>query len=256
MIEAPRLVYQGGKPEEHRKRRTEIQDEMDDGRDGFSDCEETSALSLIAKLTMLFKTADILGQVLKSQYAKIKKPRRNMLVDELMSAPLRALSDFYREMNNSQDGLKADIDAAIKKKGAVSNTEERNAIAGRVASELVQLVTFLFIYKAAQNVNSENLAENVSEAVKNNGSLAYRLVELAALLDSPRPIPRRILRELSANNSADLIVNRLIRMLVLNRLYMFKTTEGDMQWLSSELDVEIKTQHSISYTDSSRRLLR
>ena len=256
IVDAPLLVYKGGKPAEHRLRRTELQDQMDDGGDGFSDCEETSALSFISKLTMLFKTADILGQVLKSQYAKIRKPRRTMLVEELISAPLRALGFFYREMSSNPDGLKAEIEAAIKKKGDVPDIEERKTIAGKVASELVQLVTFAFVYKAAQNVNSENLSENVSDAVKGDGSLSFRLVELAALLDSPKPIPRTLLKDLYKSNSDDIIISRLIRVLVFNRLYMFKTTESDMQWLSNELDIRLKMQHEISYIDSTQRKLK
>jgi UDP-2,3-diacylglucosamine pyrophosphatase LpxH len=256
IVEAPRLIYKGGKPASHRQRRTEIQDEMDDGHDGFADCEEKSTLSVISKLTKLFKTADILGQALKSQYSKIKRPRRTMLVEELISAPLRALACFYRDISINQDRLRAEIEATIKRKGDISDPEEQKSIARRIASELVQLFTFGFVQRAAQNVNSENLAENVSEVVMKNGSLAFRLVELAALLDSPKPIPRDLLLQIHKASDDDLIVARLIQSLVLTRLYMFKTNEGDMQWLSDKLDIRIKTQHSISYADSSRRLVK
>src|SRR5690606_20373584 len=65
---APKLTYSGGKPQEHRVRRNQLQDEFDDGHDGLLDSEEeTEELSLIAQMTMLFKTTEILGQVLKNQ---------------------------------------------------------------------------------------------------------------------------------------------------------------------------------------------
>jgi hypothetical protein len=54
----------------------------------------------------------------------------------------------------------------------------------------------------------------------------------------------------------DLVAGRLMNIMVLNRLYMFKTTEQDMQWLSEELKLDIGTQHVITYQEKKRRLLK
>jgi hypothetical protein len=43
--------------------------------------------------------------------------------------------------------------------------------------------------------------------------------------------------------------------MVMRRMYMFKTTEGDKQWLFSKLGIEIRAQHAIDYkTRKSKRL--
>lgn len=115
--DAPKLIYSGESPSQHRKKICEIRDDLDDGHDGLAELEEKSAeLSLIAQMTMLFKTTEILGQVLKNQYAKIQRTRKAVLLEELFNGPLRALQDFYRYFENNTDALVAEIDAAIQRK--------------------------------------------------------------------------------------------------------------------------------------------
>ena len=109
--------------------------------------------------------------------------------------------------------------------------------------------------KTAQGANSDNLLENVSDAVKKNGTLAFKLIELCIHLDSPKPLPRRKLEQLYKVAKKDLMAAKLIHIMVLNRLYMFKTTEHDMQWLSSKLKLDIGIQHAITYHEGKQRLI-
>jgi hypothetical protein len=62
------------------------------------------------------------------------------------------------------------------------------------------------------------------------------------------------LKQLFNEIKSDLVANRVVRIMVLNRLYMFKTTERDMQWLSVELGIDLGTQHAITYQERQRKL--
>lgn len=254
---APKLMYSGDTPVEHRKQRSVLMDEMDDGQDGLAESEEDSnELSLLAKMTMLFKTTEILGQVLKNQYAKIQRNRKGDLLEELFNGPLRALRDFYDFFENNPDALTAEIEAAIQRKGGVQNEEKRKAIASRVVAGLIQIITFSFIIRAAQGANTDSLSEDVRDVVNRNGTFAFKLIELCIHLDTPKAIPRRMLKQLLKEAEKDLVANRLMKMMVLNRLYMFKTTEQDMQWLNGELKLDIGIQHIITYQEKRRRLIK
>lgn len=254
--DAPKLIYSGETPVEHRKKRSVLRDEMDDGQDGLTELEEDSnELSLVAQMTMLFKTTEILGQVLKNQYAKIQRNRKGNLLEELFNGPLRALRDFYNFFEENPDALVAEIEAAIQRKGSIQK-EEHKAIARRVVSGLIQLVTFTFVMRAAQGANTDSLSEDVRDIVIKNGSLAFRLIELCIHLDSPKALPRQDLKQLFKEAQKDLVATRLMTIMVINRLYMFKTTEKDMQWLSGELDIDIGTQHVITYQEKKRRLIK
>jgi hypothetical protein len=88
-----------------------------------------------------------------------------------------------------------------------------------------------------------------------NNTLAFRLIELAVVLDSPRPLPRSLLKQLSKDTSGNLIAARILQGLVLTRLYMFKTSEVDMQWVSNELGLSIDGLHVITYAKKRARRL-
>lgn len=255
--DAPKLIYSGGAPVEHRKQRSVLRDEMDDGQDGLAELEEDSNdLSLLAQITMLFKTTEILGQVLKNQYAKIQRNRKGNLLEELFNGPLRALRDFYEFVEKNPDALAGEIEAAIQRRGSVIEEDKRKAIARQVVVGFIQLVTFAFVMRAAQGANSDSLSEDVRDVVNKNGTLAFKLIELCILVDSPKAIPRQKLKQLFKEAEKDLVAGRLMKIMVLNRLYMFKTTEQDMQWLSEELKLDIGTQHVITYQEKKRRLLK
>ena len=248
--DAPNLTYSGEKPVEHRTRRNQLQDELDDGRDGLLESEEkTEELSLIAQITMLFKTTEILGQVLKNQYPKIQRARKGALLEDLFNGPLRAIRDFYSYLERNPDALVAEIEAAIQRKGNIKNPEKRQIFAKKVVASLIQIVTFSFLMRAAQSANSESLLENVEEVVSKADAPAFKIIELGILLDSSKAIPRTALKHLFKEMKTDFVASRVIQIMIINRLYMFKTSEQDMQWISQELKIDLATQHAITYQE-------
>jgi hypothetical protein len=255
--EAPQLKYSGERPTDHRKRRNAIQDELDDGNDGLVETEEKSSeLSLAAQITMLFKTTEILGQVLKNQYAKIPRNRKSDLLTELFNGPLRALNNFYDFFRKNPDSLVAEIEATIQRKGKSKKDDERKSIARKVVASIIQVITFSFVMKAAQGANSDSLLEDVRNVVNKNDNLAFKLIELCILLDSPKPIPKSKLKQLYIESKKDVIAERLLKIMVLHRLYMFKTPEQDIQWLTSELKLDIADQHVIAYGSETKKMRR
>ena len=255
--DSPKLTYTGEHPIEHRKRRDARLDELDDEKDGLADSEEESDnLSLIAQLTMLFKNTEILGQILKNQYSKIPRIRKGELLNELFNGPLRALRDFYNFIEKNPDALVAEIEAELFRKRKTDKEEDRKRIAKKVVAGIVQIVSFAFILKASQGANSDSLIEDVRDIVSKNDTLAFKLIELCIHLDSPKAIPRTMLKHIYNESKNDMIAARLIQLMVLNRLYMFKTAEQDMQWLSAELNLDIGMQHSITYQDKKRKLIK
>lgn len=247
---APTLSYTGEKPTAFRAKANEYRDELDNGSDGLAESEEpTNDLSLLAQMTMLFKTMEILGQVLKNQYSKIQRPRKQELIEDLFNAPLRALGDFFKYFNDNPDALIADIEKAIAKKGKSVSEDQRNQLARKVVAGVIQAVTFSFVLRAAQSANSESLIEDISAVVKNNKSIAFKIIETGVHLDSAKPIRKSELKMLNSECKGDLIATQVLRLFALNHLYMFKTSEQDMQWLSKELNIDLSFQHAIAYQD-------
>ena len=90
--DAPKLIYSGESPHEHRQRASELRDQLDDGEDGLAATEEkTTELSLFAQVTSLLKTTEILGQIVKNQYAKISRVDKQALISELCNRSINPI---------------------------------------------------------------------------------------------------------------------------------------------------------------------
>lgn len=255
---APKLEYTGEQPAEHRERLNKRHDEIDedDNKDGLADKEESSdELSLIAQITALFKTMDILGQVLKNQYSKIQRPRKRSLLQELFNGPLRVLHNFYDLFEKYPDFLVAEIDAAISRKRKSDTDFERRRIASNIVAGLVQFLSFAIIVRAGQGASSDNLFEDIEAVVNENKSLAYKLIQLYIYLDSPKPLPKQQLIQVKREAQTNSIAGRIMEQAIFNRLYMFHTTEADMQWLSTVFKIDIGKQHSLNYLESKSKLV-
>jgi len=253
--DAPKLVYSGETPEEHRRKANALRDNVVNETDDADEAEEESGeLSIVAQVTMLFRTIEILGQVLKNQYAKIERPRKGAILEGLFNGPLRALKSFYEFCERNPEGMVLAIEAVMRRKGEL-NEKERRLLARRVVAGLVQVLTFSFLWRAARAANAEALREDVRGVVDGGASVAFRLIDLCIDLDSPRPIPRQKLLGLEREGQRDVMLGRVMLLAVINRLYMFKTSEKDMQWLSAKMGLAIKGQHTITYEQRRQRLI-
>jgi hypothetical protein len=232
-------------------------DRFEPDGDGLADAEELSEkLSLSAQITMLFKTIEILGQILKDQYARIQRPRKVELLKELFNGPMRALADFVEFIGKNPAALVLAVDAELTRKSAVVDEQRRKEIARKAVASITQLVTWSFVMRTAETVSSESLLEDIESAVKKEKTLAFRLIELAVVLDSPKSLPRKILRDIYRDAQQQFVAERILYLTVLHRLYMFKTSENDMQWLSAEMNINLEEQHKITYQQNTNRRIR
>lgn len=265
--DAPALMYKGGAPEDHRDEKNRELDEIDqdsDGRDGMMDAEETSeSLSLSSQIVMLFKTTEILGQILKNQYSTIRRPVKRELLHALFDGNLKAISKFFSSIGDKSDRTLSRVKKAIEETGKISDGAQRDKLARRFLAEVIQSVSVGIISHAASSISSDDLSEEVSDAAKpstlrefgrEDASTAYKIIELAVRLDSGKAIPRVLLEDLYAAKKSDLIANRIIKLLVLTRLYMFRTSEADMKWIASKIEIPLDQQHQITYSAAGRKI--
>lgn len=252
-----KLIYTGEQPTEYRDRANKLKDAYCANGDGLAEKEETTPeLSGFAQLIMLLKTTEILGQMLKNQYATIRKDTKIELIHDIFNGPLRALADFYQYLLSNPEVFYKDVESLFIRKRSNRTQEEIDAIVRNLVSKIVQGLSYVFLYKAAHSVNSERLHEEVEQCVRSNTTTAFLLIKLLTHLDSPKPIPRHLIEELIPLVENDFLTHNLLRIAVLQRLYMFKTTEKDMQWLSSMMGLSMSKQHAITYHSTRRRMIK
>ena len=253
----PKLAYHGEDPEKMRDKVNRVRDELDDGDDGLVDQKQAgNELGFLAELIALFKTVEILGQILKNQIASIPRTKRVELLEVLMKGPLRALKAYFDMFMADRVSAEAEIAAMLERNHRIADETERHEIAKRLLAQFLQFASYGFVAKAVSSVSSDSLQEDVDAAAKSLDSPAARLISLGVRLDGPGQLPRRELSKAKAETEKDFMGARVLQFLTLRRLYMFRTSAQDQQWLSSQEVLDIKAQQAIAFRTRQTRILR
>ncbi|WP_448213480.1 metallophosphoesterase [Colwellia sp. MEBiC06753] len=248
---APSLEFNKKTPHENRQelsKKKEIVEQRNPDNFLKDEEEDPSNLNLATRLTMLFKTVDILSQIIKSNPTKFQRPKKVEILKSIFSAPLRALQDFYNFLEKHPNALIETINFDLASKSNKLSQEERETIARQAVSRVIQGVSGSFIIKTAQIVNSEVLQPDVPKAVQDNNTLAFELIDLAISLDNHKPIQRSKVKYLFDKTEENMVARKAFDVIILNRLHMFKPYEQDMVWLESELKYNLDQQHKIGYS--------
>jgi len=114
-----------------------------------------------------------------------------------------------------------EIERFIAEHDSALTDEKRKQLARDAAFWLVGAVSFGSIYKTAASVGSEHLRESISAVAESNNTDAYRLIELAVKLEGQGNIPYPLIKELTKRTEGNAFSRHILKMLVLNYLYMF-----------------------------------
>lgn len=247
---APRLVLAGGDVIEHRREVRAMQDEITEGsgrvETGDNDTEaEGETLPLFSKLTLLFKTVEILGQILKNQYATIPNNEKARLLEHAFSGPLRALKDFFEVVGTDTDMIVGEVERFIAEHESNISEEKRAKIARDAVFLMIVAISFGSLYKTASSVGSEHLRETISAVADKNDTVAFRLIELCVKLESQGGIPFSLITALKKRTKDNSFAYHILQRMAYHYLYMFKTKESDKQRLCAELGIPMATQRVI-----------
>ena len=156
-----RLVFSGGDPEENRRLRGEIHDEIEkrDENSSLHTKELEGDLDLPAKLNGLYKTIEILGQILKNHYGTLRNDYKMELMREVYEGPLRALREFLEAIENDRDAIITDLEVAIEDASKELGESDLKQLAKRILFEFVGMFTFAFLFKTSTSVASVHLRD-------------------------------------------------------------------------------------------------
>ena len=252
----PALAYRGEKPEDVREQANKHRDELDDGTDGLVDSKQPDGHeAFIPQMVALLKTVEILGQILKNQVATMGRTKRVELLQLLLRASLRAIRAVFAQFLAAKDEAQGELVEMLRMMNKDDDEEKRKKLAQRLLAQLMQISAFGFIAKAIISISSDDLAEDIDAAAKKVGTPAAKLIAAGVRLDSPRELPRSELRNLLADIKDDFIAMRVLQMLTLRRLYMFRTSEQDKQWLASQSVLGLKFQHAVDMRSRTQKKL-
>ena len=203
----------------------------------------------------LLKTVEILGQILKNQISTVNRAKRVDLLEMLLKAPLRLVRAYFAQFLADRDQAQSELVEMLRTMNKDDDDDKRKKLAQRLLAQLMQISSFAFIAKTITSISSDELQEDIDAAAKKVGTPAAKLIAAGVRLDSPRELPRSELRSLLADIKTDFIAMRVLQMLTLQRLYMFRTSEQDKQWLASQSVLGLDMQHAVDLRTRSQKKL-
>ncbi|HJU99047.1 MAG TPA: metallophosphoesterase [Burkholderiaceae bacterium] len=232
--------------ENSREESDKIAAETDDMPDALPD--ENGELDFVAKFLLLFKTSEILGQVLKNYYGSLEKPFKNSLLKEVFDGPLRALGLQISEISKDLDGFVAYIENVAFKNEKNLNVDERKKLARKVAVSFLGWLGTSIVSSAAFYVASEKLRDDIAAVVEGNPTIAYRLIEMGTRLVRPGNLPiaeiEKLVRDIKDNHFAF----QILQSLGVGHLYLFHTNISDKDKLCNLLKITPDNAKKIEVT--------
>lgn len=257
IIDIPKLVYRDTDVKEYKEDELRIRDEIERTEKESAPASDTitnyNELDTFSKLNMAFKTLELIGQILKSYHGSIKGKEKYIYCEEAYSLGLRALNSFLSMIVEHTDALIKEIENIISKKG-ITKEEEKEKVARKFVFNLSTIVSFHFIKKISNSIGTYNLLETYAKVLNNNPAVAVKLIDISIKLDHLRSLPyidiKNLQDEIYKNNKMSY---SLLKALVINHLYKFKTDHRELQRICDLLNIPIKQQRSIKLKSGQKK---
>ena len=248
---APHIAYRESQSEsakhdivEEDERVSENLEKADKIADRESKEPEIVAMNIVAELNALFKGIEILGMALKADYGDLKSDQKQRYLSTIVDGGLRGLRGFAEIFGESPDYVVALIEEKLLSKMGVP-PEKRKQLAKKVVFTVISTIALGFVRKIGGSIGSRNLYPAIKRLVTADKSNAYKLIEVAALLETPGPLPFGKLDALKSDLSNRAFAFSVLRRLALIRVYMYETPQTEKQKLFNILGIKVETQMAI-----------
>jgi hypothetical protein len=255
--ELPEIVYRNMEVKKLREKRLEVKDEIERKNMETASSQEVdnhskpSVSDFTAKNNMAFKTIEIMGQIVRNYYGSIKADEKFLLTEETYFIGLRALNSFLSIISENIERLANLIQRIIEEMDP--NQSDIKNLARKFIFNLSCMVSFAFIKKVAESVGSRDLFETYRKISEVHQTNAVKLIEISIKLDQSRSLPYYEIRTLKENFEDNLMAMVLLKILVIDHLYMYDTNYMEKQRICSLLGIPIEKQRTIDLISPTKK---
>jgi len=225
--------------------------ERDDNVAIYKEPEYTKELSSIkeldqiSQLNLLFKTSEILGQILKGRYGSIRKDAKAELIKELFEAPLRGINFFLSLVNSEPDALVQEISSRIQTKVATVDKEHADKVAKRFIFSAIGAVADSFLSRQGEIIGSPKLVDSIEQVAIENGGLTYNLVSVSTQLSYPNHVPMDKIKFLAEQLDKNYFGYKILQGLTARHMYMFSLPAPERHALAQAVGIDAHGQRDI-----------
>lgn len=250
--------------EKNQRRVREIRDDFEsveeedenEGDEKFENPPEEDVIGELRKLNLLFKTAEILAQVIKNYYGSLERNIKEENLDKVIEAPLRVLRRFLELVGKDQDGFVGFIEQEILANIVGKQDEQkRRAEARKIAYRLLGLLATGIILRISSLLGSRRIEEDVDSVVNKNYTVARRLVLAGSRLVLPGEVPHEQIKGLARDLHSNPFAFAILQSIAVRYIHLFFVPQRDRQKLCSALRIEFKSSEFIDLSTKETKLI-
>lgn len=254
---ASQLVLATQNVERNQEELRQFEDEIGEVEEKIPDPEPNAAgeLEFFAKATLLLKTSEIAGQILKNYYGSLAKPLKAELLAEVFNGPLRLLRLNLEEIAVDMDGFVAYISNLLLKDERITDSDNREVYARKFAFNFLRWLGTSVIASTSYFVSSDKLREDISNLVKGNPTVAYRLIDIGTRLVRPGHLPLEEIAKLAKDLDDNHYPFAILQFLGATHLYQFHLDKADKDKLCSILKITDRDMKTIELRGRDTKLI-
>lgn len=194
---------------------------------------------IVNDINKIVVTTAILGQILKGYYGDIRREVRQELIEKVFLSSLRFLHYIVSTLMSDPEALVSEIDKQLGEDIEGLTPEERRKITKQKLYQFLGLLSTIIIQRAALNVTSDDLKEDVAAVAQKSGTNSFRLIKSACHLIRPGALPYDELRRLSEDLKPNLFAYGVLQSLAAIHITSFHMKDADRQRLCSTAGIEL-----------------
>jgi predicted MPP superfamily phosphohydrolase len=232
LASAPEIRFKNVRLDEYRQQKAEASDDVGEENDGLRDKPTESNQGLIEEIVGLLKAIEIAGTLLTHQFANYDRITKNAAIASVFNGAMRAVKLFHQHFESTDELLKT-VSSRIRDRFDSKTSDAIELGIRNTIAHLIKIVTTSLVVRAASNLRTRDLEDNIASVVSENSTYANRLIKLAQELQRPARLPRIEIDRLKREQESNPAVMSVLQMLIWQRLYMYETDHDDKHWAMS-----------------------
>lgn len=218
--------------------------------------EDENELGIMSEFNRVYKTLEILGQILKNYYGSLKGDQKYSIGTETYFVGLRALNFLFQFLEENSEVFVNEIEKKLSEKEDDQENIEKSEIeeqSKKIFFQIATLISYSFIKKISSSVGYSKLEETFKSIMKANSFNSVKLIDISIKLDHYSGLPFSDLSSLNKDFAGNPLANTILKKMVINYLYMFPTTVKDKQRICDMLNIPMRAQRRIDATSTRKK---
>lgn len=198
-------------------------------------------LQEIIKITIAFKTLQILGQILRNFTGSLEGPLKLSITKECYALGMRTLYAILSIATSDIDRMRQYIGGLITERSGITDKQELATKTDDAISWLGTVAAFGAVKRVSYAVGHSDLTNTYRKIIEENNELSVQIIDAAIKLDHFERIPERELGKLEARVAKNDFADSVIRDLVADFLYFYSIDFPTMQKLGAQWGISVST---------------